>query len=201
MKKILFSLLIVIAVFAVYSPAQDNPLMKGTEKHQFNQQGDTGNCFVFSKYIVKTKTGDDTGEDIMVYNRTANQAASKGCKPAGNPYLTIKNPDSNYFFGLSDDYLFIDSGTGASVRGLEIYNLKTKKSVLTAEYHEIFELLPNNIVLFDKTAEKNGLIKNCKQAAKIKRDGMTIGWVQDTKFDLKTLKKLSVGALRCVAME
>lgn len=201
MKKILLSLIIFMTGLVISTPAQDNPLMKGAEKHQFNQQTDTGNCYVFSNYIIKTKTGEDVGEDIMVYNRPANKVASGGCKTVGNPYLTIKNPDSNYFFGLSDDYLFIDSGTGASVRGLEIYNLKTKKSVLTAEYHETFQLLPNNIVLFDKTAEKGGLIKNCKQAAKIKRDGMTVGWVQDTRFDLKLLKKVSVGALRCVALE
>ena len=175
--------------------------MKGTEKAISRQSDDNGACFVFKEYVVKTVSGEDVGEDVLVYKRTAATNPTAYCKTKALPYLKIKNPDANYFIGLSDGFLFIDSGTSVESRGLEIYNLNTKKSVYSTAYHDSVELQNGRFVLYDKVSEKSGAIKTCPEAAKWKKEGLSIGWVINTKIDLTTLKETSSGVLHCVALQ
>jgi hypothetical protein len=207
MKKIYLLLSLIFTMFGLFgfsakaALSQESQLLAGSEKVKFEKNTETAKCFVFNQYIIKTNSGEDVGEDISIYKRGDKTAATNGC-PVKSPLLfTIKNPDSNYFLGLAGDFLFIDSGTGPDSRGLEIYNLKSRKSIFTSEYHDSIKLITGDTLRFDKISGKNGLLKNCKQAAKIKRDGMSVGWVQDTQLNLKTLKASSVGALRCVALQ
>ena len=202
MKNILPVLLFLIIGYSTNTVfAQDEALMKGTETPKFKNKTDTTNCFVFSQFVVKTVSGEDVGENISVYKRATSTNTNVGCKAKNALLFTIKNPDANYFIGLSGNFLFIDSGTGADVRGLEIYNLTTHKSIFSSDYHDSVKLLQDRFVMFDKISEKKGLIKNCKQAAEIKRNGSIPGWVQNTKLDLQTMKAMSIGVLRCYAME
>lgn len=202
MKNILPVLLFLIIGFSTNAVfAQDEALMKGTETPGFKTKTDTTRCLVFNQYVVKTVSGEDVGENISVYKRAASTNANAGCKAKNALLFSIKNPDANYFIGLAGNYLFIDSGTGADVRGLEIYNLTTRKSMFSSDYHDSVKLLQDRFVMFDKISAKKGLIKSCKQAAEIKRNGSIPGWVQDTKLDLQTMKTTSIGALRCYAME
>lgn len=201
----LLSLLIALAYVAGFSTnavlAQEKELLKGSETIKFEQITDNTQCFVFNQFIIRTVSSEDVGENISIYKRGETNVATNGCKAKSPLLFTIKNPDANYFLGLSGDFLFIDSGTGADSRGLEIYNLKSRKSVFTAEYHDSIKLVTSADLRFDKVSAKSGAIKSCKQAAKIKRDGMSIGWVQDTELNLLTLKSKPVGALRCVALQ
>jgi hypothetical protein len=201
MKRILLSLFLIGFWTIGNSFAQDDAPMKGAETPKFQQANDTGRCLVFNQYVIKTKSGEGVGEDISVYKRPASTNAKDNCK-ANNPLLfVITNRDANYFMGLFQSFLFIDSGTGPDSRGLEIYNLDTRKSVFTDEYHESVKIVPGNLVMFDKISAKAGSNKNCRSAAKIKKDGLTVGWIQDTQLDLKTMKRKPVGSLRCVAMQ
>ena len=185
-----------LAIILVSCSNSETTSIPGTET-----KTDTTQCFVFNQYVVKTASGEDVGENISVYKRAGSTNANAGCKAKNALLFTIKNPDANYFIGLAGNYLFIDSGTGADVRGLEIYNLTTRKSVFSGDYHDSVKLLQDRFVMFDKISAKKGILKNCKQAAEIKRNGSIPGWVQDTKLDLQTMKTTPVGALRCYAME
>ncbi len=181
--------------------SQDDRLMKGAEKPAARQQDDNTVCYIFKEYVIKTMSGEDVGEDILVYKRAAAATPTSYCKTKTRPHLTIKNPDANYFTGLSNEFLFIDSGTSADSRGLEIYNLNTKKSVYSTEYHDSVELQNDRFVLYDKVSEKSGAVKNCREAAKWKKEGLSIGWVINTKMDLRTLKETPGGVLHCVALQ
>lgn len=210
MKKIfhvIFTILLCAQIFTIAAKEQnrftfqDDQLMKGTEKAISLQSDETSNCYVFKEYVVKTMSGEAVGEDILIYKRTAATNPAAYCKTKALPYLKIKNPDANYFIGLSDKFLFIDSGTSVESRGLEIYNLNTKKSVYSTAYHDSVELQNNRFVLYDKVSEKSGAIKNCREAAKWKKEGLSVGWVINTKIDLQTFKETPAGALRCVALQ
>jgi len=181
--------------------AQETSLMKGTETAAFQQEAENGKCLVFDKYVVKTISGEDVGEDINVYRRASSVGADAACDNETAPYYKIKNADANYFYGLFGEYLFVDNGTGADGRGLEIFNLKSKKSIYSTEYYDEAKLSEGKFLLYDKISETKGALKNCREAARWKKDGLGIGWVRQAKFDLLTLKEISVGAIRCRAFQ
>lgn len=195
-------LMMMIALTVGVAVAQNNfESLKGGETPKFQSNTETAKCVVYGKYVVKTKAGEDVGENISVFQNKASVTAKNACKEKLSGLVTIKNTDSNYFYGLFESFMFIDSGTSASARGLEVYSLDSKKSLFNFNYVGEAKILPGKILSFDQISEKAGSIKTCKQAAQIKRDGMTVGWMQTTKLDLNTLKTSTVGGLRCFAQE
>lgn len=207
MKRVIctFFFILLTAQFSVVSAQNEpeNPPTKGTERFVSRQKTDGGDCYVFKNYVVRTAGGEDVGEDIFVYKHTAETTAAvvKYCGTEEAPYLSVKNPDANYFIGLSGKYLFVDSGTSVESRGLEIYDLNSKKSVYSTEYRDEIEVQAGRYVTFAKPSAKPGAVKNCREAAKWKKQGLGVGWVQNAKLDLQTLKSTPVGALRCVAQQ
>lgn len=203
--------IIVLTIFLTVLPsfvarpifAQDEEYsgMKGTETPEFQESSDTAKCFVFGKYVVKTIQGEDVGEKITVYERGVSANAERACQSTDEPYLKIDDSNNNFFYGISAALLFIDSGTSAGSRGLTIYNLGSRKSIVNESYTNDPTLSAGRFVIFDSPSDKKGLIRTCKEAAKWKRDGGGVGWVQGKKLDLQTLKLIDVGVLRCTYME
>lgn len=182
--------------------AAETSLMKGTETAAFQRQAENGDkCLVFDKYVVKTISSEAVGEDIRVFRRAASTDAEAACDSRAAAYYTIKNADANYFVGLFGEYVFVDSGTGADGRGLEIFNLKSKKSIYSTEYYDELELRDGRFFIYDKFSETKGALRTCRQAAQWKKDGFSIGWVRQSKLDLQTLKETPVGAIRCRAFQ
>lgn len=180
---------------------QEASLMKGAEKAAFGKETGDGKCFVFGKYTVKTVASEDLGEEIEIYRNSAAVGDDSVCDNLKTPYFTIKNADANYFFGLSGEYVFVDNGTGSDGRGLEVFNLKTKKSIYTTEYYIQAEIEQNRFLVYDKYSETKGALKSCRQAAQWKKDGFSIGWVRSSKLDLQTLKETPTGTIRCRAFQ
>jgi hypothetical protein len=202
MKKICYvSLILLVSVWMVFAQTEKYDGMKGTETPTFQTSSNAGKCFVFSEYVVKTDQIDADGENISVYKRGTSASAKSACQTKGKAYLYIKDADNNSFYGLLGAYLFVDSGTSVDSRGLEIYNLTSRKSIITKGYMGDAKLVERNFVIFDSPSDKKGSLKTCKEAAKWKRDGGGVGWMQSKKLDLQTLKEISVGGLRCYYME
>ncbi len=191
-----------LAAGTVFAQDEEYNVMKGTETPVFHKPSDTGKCYVFSEYIVKTEQSEDGGENIAVYKRGTSTSAKSACQTKGDEYQSIKDSDNNNFYGLSGSLIFIDSGTSVESRGLEIYNLTSGKTITNLEYRDEATLVEGRFVVDDSPSVKKGLLKTCKEAAKWKRDGGGgVGWVQGKKLDLQTLKEISVSALRCVYMQ
>lgn len=202
MKNICLAITLLTSLLTMVIYAQDEEYkgMSGTEKPVFSNFSDTTSCFVFRKYIIKTAQSEDGGENISVYQRGTTASGESACKIVGNKYQYIKDADNNNFYGLFGDHIFIDSGTSVESRGLEIYNLTSGRS-LTVEYTDDPKLLDGRYVVFDSPSERKGPLATCKEAAKWKRSGGGVGWVQGKKLDLQTLKATNVGGLRCVYMQ
>jgi hypothetical protein len=137
----IWALFLIFAQFLMAEAKQESKVPAGTEKPEFHQSNEKGSCYVFSKYVVTTSVGGDSdmgGENINIFKREGTLAAAK--KLCGNarskPYMVIKNPDVNYFYGLSGDRVFVDNGTSVESRGLEVFNLISKKSIYSTEYFE-----------------------------------------------------------------
>lgn len=197
-------LLAFVLSFTAVVWAQDEEYngMNGTETPMFQETSESGKCFVFSKYFVKIVQNEDAGETISVYSRETSTSAQSACQTADRTaYLDINDSDEQFFYGVSGSLLFIDSGTSVESRGLQIFDLTSRKSVFNDWYSGDPKLVNGRFVVFDSPSEKQGPIRACKEAAKWKRDGGGVGWVQVKRLDIQTLKVTNVGALRCVYMQ
>ncbi len=191
--------------FAVFAHRQENENVgaEGTEKPLFKKSDtNTGNaCYVYKQYVVMTVISEDVGEDIKIYKRNGATDARQECgNSKRTPYMTLKNSGENYFFGVAGDRFLVDSGTSAGIRGLDIVSLATKKIVFSTEYQNDVKVVGNTVV-YSKPSKTKGLLKNCPDAKKWRKESGGEGWVQPTKIDLITLKETKAGQLKCVYVE
>lgn len=180
---------------SVGAPGSEQPLFK-------KMDAATGNaCYVYKQYVVQTVTSADVGEDIKIYKRSGATNARQECGSAGQtPYMTLKNSGENYFFGLTGEKFLVDSGTSAGIRGLDIASLISKKVVFSTDYQDDVKV-GGNFVVYSKPSKTKGLLKNCPNAAKWKKQGGGVGWVIPMRIDLTTLKETAAGKLACVYVE
>lgn len=198
--------LTILLGFAATSYAQDDAngdeYMQGTEKAVFQEKAGRNQCRVFSKYLIRTTDAEeDVGQLIGVYGRDPG-SPQQLCKVRGKRLLLVQNDDANYFDGLFGKFMFVDSGTSAGNRGIEIFDLTTGKSILsTGYYYPGVKLVEGRYLVYDYPSDKTGDIKTCKEAAKWQKEGGGIQWVISKKFDLQTRKTISVGGLKCAYAE
>jgi len=195
------SLSLIFLASAGIARAQDKALlvMPGTETPESHTSGESGECFVFEKYVIKTNASEDGGANISVYKR--GPAVGNACDTSGDAWLYVADSDNNSFFGLSGKYMFVDMGTSVDSRNFDIYDFSLHKSVLSQGYSGNPKLVAGRFLVFDSPSDKKGLISTCKEAAKWKRQGGGVGWVQGKKLDLQTLTSANVGTVKCVYME
>jgi hypothetical protein len=198
-----FFIIVIVSLTSVASLAQSEKYVavKGSETPQYSRFSDAGNCFVFGNYVVKTDYIDADGENISIFKRLPSTDAKTACSLKGKAYMRIADADSNSFYGLYGTYLFVDSGTSVDSRGLDVYDLVSRKSIANEGYMNDAKLVHGHLLIFDEPSDKKGPIKACPQAAKWKRQGGGVGWLQEKQLDLQTLKKTNVGTLRCYYME
>ena len=194
---LLLILTLVIAIGSAASQEAEPLMMPGTEQPVSHTSTDSGSCIIFEKYVIRTGVSDEGGEDLTVYLK----GSERGCSITRKPILHVPNEDNTALFGLAGKWLFVDSGTSVESRALEIYDLETGKPAIGIEYSDEPKLEAGRYVTYDAPSEKPGPIRSCKEAAKWKREGGGVGWVQTKRLDLETLKQTTVGTLRCIYMQ
>ncbi len=200
--------------FCISLSAQDEGFIKGSEKTIYKSDTDTkAQCFVFDKYVVKTFLkdntkdggGDGTGYDLTVFIRDAVRDAAENCGLSVEPSTNIKNEEGNEAGGVFGDLFFVRRNVFPDGADLDIYDLKTHKVIFTTAFSEWDNYRMNisggRFLNYRQWSKKDGLLKNCPQAKKWKRDGFGISWLQTRRFDLRTRKETSVGALRCINVQ
>jgi hypothetical protein len=202
MKTSFFVGILVFGLFVGISVAQDEaPLvMPGSETPAAHSSHDDGECFIFGRYVVKTATSDDGGANVAVYEAGSGDKGG-ACRTAGDRVLYVEDSDNNAFYGISGKYMFIDKGTSAGSRDLDIYDLSSGTLASSISYNGDLQLVDRHFILYDAPSDKKGLLRDCKEAAKWKRQGGGVGWVQQKRFNLDTQTSVNVGTLRCVYVE
>jgi len=203
MMRTIFLMTLLLSLTRIVCIAQSDKYVafKGSETPQFSRSSEAGDCFVFANYIVKTDHIDADGDNISVFKRSPSTNAKNACSAKGMPYLRVHDEDNNSFYGLYEKYLFVDSGTSVDSRGLDIYDLLSRKKVFSDGYMNDAKLVGGRFLIFDAPSDKRGPIKACPHAAKWKREGGGVGWLQAHQLDLQTLKKTTIGTLHCYYME
>jgi len=173
--------------------------VQGSEVPAAHQKQKQSECYVFSRYVILTKeTEDGVGEDIHIWLREPSSDPKRSCAGKSvNAYFTIKNDDSNFFFGLFGQYLFVDIGTGPEPRGLSVFDLSKKKKIYEASYNTPIKIGADGALDFWKPLEKDLPKKDCPQAKKWERQGLGYGFERRVIVDLKSLKERAVGLPRC----
>jgi hypothetical protein len=178
--------------------------MKGSATPEYQESGDHGRCLVFGTHIVIAAPSEDGGEDVSVWNRKGTAKGSAACVLGTNPHFTIKDSDNNSFYGISAVYFFIDQGTSAGSRTLAVYKTDSGAEVTSVDYFgngSDPRIEAARYLYYDAPSTRKGPISTCKEAAKWKRQGGGVGWVQGKKMDLDTQKTVNIGVLRCVYEE
>lgn len=197
-----------------YAQETDARTLSGGDKPLFTQGTyESPRCFVYKNYVVKTNfDSDKSSEAVMAYNRIGDNPPEESCRTKGQPILSLESNYSgksgydetdeitSYFYGMAGKYLFIDKGVMPFQGAFEIFDLSTGKSVYKAEKYPTLKLLQNRFIFFENWSPKDGLIKNCKEAKKWKKQGLGVGWVVKKQLDLLTLKIKNFG-LRCEATQ
>lgn len=191
--------------FTVSASWQDNENVgaEGTEKTLFKKMdANTGNaCYVYKQYVVMTAASGDVGEDIKIYKRNGATNARQECgNSKQTPYMTLKNSGENYFYGIMGNKFLVDSGTSAGIRGLDVVSLINKKVVFSTKYQNDTKVVGNTII-YSKPSKTKGLLKNCPDAKKWRKEGGGEGWVMPMRINLTTLKETKAGQLKCVYVE
>lgn len=197
-----FTLILTVQSFFVFAqekgigaPGTEKPLFQKTDKS-------TGNsCYVYKQYVVTTSSSEDVGENIQIFKRSGSNDFKKDCaNTKGQAYMTLPNDDANYFFGLTGDKFFVDSGTGAGIRGLDVASLTSKKVIYSTTYDGDVKVA-GNVLFYDKPTEDKGALKSCPNAQKWEKQGGSVGWVRPARLDLTTLKETFAGNIKCVYVE
>lgn len=187
-KRLCFSFLYVI-VLSTYVGAYD-----GTEKPT-TSMNDPG-CAIFKMHSVLTENDRDAaGENITVFEGST-------CDPKkSRTVLYLKNDMGQWFAGLFEPYLLVDSGTGPDGRSLAIYDLKKKKLVYSAAYSPIMDpRIENNSLIFYKDLQdlRYKEHRHCADSEKwLHESGLDYGFEQKTKVDLKSLTEKNIGKINC----
>jgi len=195
---------LVFASAAVYG--QDEPFtpMKGSATPEFQTTEGNGLCLVFGKHVVKTKPSGDAGDDVSIWDREGTAKGKEACKLSSKPYATIKDSDNNSFYGISAVYMFIDAGTSSGSRSLLVYKTDSGDEVTSVEYfanENAPRIEAARYLYYDAPSDRKGPVSSCPNAAKYRKMGGSVGWIQSKKLDLDTRKTIDIGTLRCTYLE
>ena len=134
LKQITAVLIVIVAVggeaAAQRTKPAKNAVTRGWEKAISFQSLPGIRCSTFRNYfVVEQEDKRAVGENILVKHRDSSSGLFRCAYKVASSDFEIKNGMGNSFLGLLGDLIFVDSGTGANVDGLAIYNLSLRKKV------------------------------------------------------------------------
>jgi len=154
-------------------------------------------CVDNSSYFVVSKSlKDSVGSDILVKYKTStsqNFACSYIVKLGD---FEIKNQKAEYFYGITNNFLITDSGTGPNERGLIVYDLNLKKKVFEDTYTEPLSI-QNNSLTYWTSANTKATSQNCPKLAEYTSQGLVGVIERHVTLDLSNLTKKDLGESRC----
>lgn len=115
----------------------DCPICKGVGLYKSpNKDSLFSRCYVSPEYtVLAIEDNEGAGENIYVY-KTDSQKDTLFLYVQRDTLYTIKNDFAKWFYGLYDNYLFIDNGTSAQGRFFEVHDIKSRKIIVSQDYFD-----------------------------------------------------------------
>lgn len=201
-------LFIVVAAVRVKAGAQrprpvQSPLTRGREKVISFRRLPALDCYTFRSYgVIEEQDKTAVGNNILVKYLNSPSERFPCAYVVGKTDFEIRNLIGNGFLGLVGDLIFIQSGTGANVDGLTIYNLTLRKKVFEtgiADDKPVDFVGPRKVTLWE--AASDATKENCPQYSQIKTEGMQPTLEEQYTLDLAKFTLTPTGQTHCSAYE
>ncbi len=183
--------------------------MTGAEKRQWSGTGDSHinkqtaitasdqiNCYESTKYvIVAREVQGRTGTDFLVkYKINPEDQLACNYNPANGDF-EIKNEWAEYFAGLKNDLLVLDSTTGPGPSGLIIWDLRKRKKVYEGSWADSEESGDNSLVYWMETGEATHA--NCPELEKWRSQGLDAAIETKVMLNLSNFRITKTNQTRC----
>ncbi|MCC7505246.1 MAG: hypothetical protein IT259_08090 [Saprospiraceae bacterium] len=177
----------------VFSTERDTLIgFKGMERAAYTRPAAGMAEYRYQRYKIRTvDMNSQPGQSITI---TPLDSADGYNVPAGI---------TGFFAGVVGDVLFMDIGTGPSLREILIFNLKTKKAVLKSEYVGDPEVLDNGKFWYLRPTDEKEVTKmpDCPERAEWEKNGFTVGYGQVCIYNPATNTEVRKSEWRCVQMQ
>ncbi len=183
--------------------SDEKEVVAGSEAPKIIKLKDNSVCYGYRKWAVIVTPTEDVGEDIKVIAKltAADETFLADLKKAP---IQFKMPEGdNFFYGVYDDFMFVDSGTGPDPRGLDVIDLAQKKNVFSGSYSSPIALdKGGRLVYYVEVDEKKLKTKpDCPEAEEWKQNQLGVAYEEKVSLDLKTMRMIRSGQLRCAARQ
>jgi hypothetical protein len=155
------------------------------------------NCHESPNYfVVEGGVTDSVGTNLLIkYKTSADQKYSCLYSKESNDF-EIKNKWAEYYWGITDHFLILDSGTGPDPRGMLIYDLTKRTQVFNDQYSHPATIGSGTIDYW--TPIKTPATKsNCPEFNEYNTAGLGIIIESHVSLNLSTLTKKDLGLTRC----
>ncbi len=154
------------------------------------------NCYECAKYLVVAKEVQGrTGTDFLIkYKSNSREKLACNYVP-GNGDFEIKNEWAEYFAGLRNDLLILDSTTGPGPSGLLIWDLTKRKKVYEGFWSDPEESKDDLLVYWMETGEATPT--NCPELEHWKSQGLEAAIETKVKLNLSNFQITKTQQTRC----
>lgn len=154
------------------------------------------NCYESPKYLVIAKEVQGrAGTDFLIkYKSNLDEKLSCNYIFRNNDF-EIKNEWAEYFAGLKDDLLILDSTTGPGPSGLIIWDLKKRKKVYEGSWSDPQETKNDSLVYWVETGEATD--NNCPELKNWKAHGLGAAIETKVILNLSNFKISKTQERRC----
>lgn len=178
--------------------------VKGTEPIKIHSLSKMKKCFYYYGYAVMTiASNTEVGEEIRIYKTKGNKG-NNCSENMHTPYFTFEKNNENwafYFFGIADNFLFIDSGTGPDYRTIYVYDLTKKVKIFEDGYFRPISFNDNNLIFNQEYEPKDSDKPICPDAKKWEDWGLTVAYERKVIIDLETNNKKITNDSKCAARQ
>jgi hypothetical protein len=172
---------------------QDDSLF---DKQIFTTESSQINCYNSAKYLVIAKeVQGSTGTDFLIkYKSNPREKLICNYVP-GTGNFEIKNEWAEYFAGLKNDLLILDSTTGPGPSGLVIWDLAKRKKVYEGSWSDPEASKNDSLVYWLETGEATPA--NCPELENWKSQGLEAAIETKVILNLSNFRISKTQQTRC----
>jgi len=157
-------------------------------------------CFIYTDYIVRVTDGE-IGQIIAVAQRVGESTVVEDpCtfSQSETIFSVDVSNDAGWFLGLEENYLLIDNGTSAGLRGLSVYHVEMGKQLLNTRYHAEYPVTYLSEGQLSYWEEIDGEGRECPRVEELKMD---YGFEERVVYNLETGDIKRTGEIECSARQ
>ncbi len=165
--------------------------IKGCDAAQIEETKD-GTAYNYAAYkVTALPSKKGVGEDISI------------TKTGEKDVFNIKNTDAHHFFGIKQDLVFVDNGTGPNGRSVLIYDMKTRKLIRETAYEAEISIEEGKMTYKTPIDTRNIrlMASVCPDKDKWEKQGFGVGYAMIMVFDLTTKEVVSTGEYTCFPIQ